>query len=36
MKAKLLDSDSAKVVLFGGRGYVGSAFKEALSKRGVD
>ena len=36
MKAKLLNSDTAKVVMFGGGGYVGTAFKRALDKRGVD
>ena len=36
MKANIINSDTAKVVLFGGGGYVGSAFKRALDKRGVD
>ena len=35
MKIKRLDYDNIKVVLFGGGGYVGSAFKQALDKRGV-
>ena len=36
MKLKLLNSDTAPVIIFGADGYVGTAFKEALSARGVD
>ena len=36
MTMRLLNSKTANVALFGGAGYVGTAFKKALTKRGID